>query len=452
MENKDVILNLNEFTAVSPVDGRYAKQNVALRNYFSEFALMRQRLSVEVEYFIALISILPQLELLRKNKKIHRFMRGLVINFKLKDAKAIKAFEKITNHDVKSVEYFLKEKLKAAGWAEYAEFVHFGLTSQDVDSPSRASLFQNAIFEVFHPLACKLMDSVKELEEKWKDIAMLAHTHGQPASPTKLGKEMGVFAKRLHNEAYNEVELSAKFGGATGNMNAHFLAYPEIDWNQFAKDFLAKFELHRDYPTTQIEHYDSLAMMVHSMMRFNTILLDFSRDMWLYISMGYFKQEPKKGEVGSSAMPHKVNPIDFENAEGNLGLANAIWQHLANTLPLSRLQRDLSTSTLIRNLGVPMAHSLIALNSLIKGIGKISANEQKIADDLRKNWVVVSEAIQTILRREGYDGAYEIVKDFVRTGMPIGEDEMLGLISSMNLPTHISSQLMEITPFNYVGK
>lgn len=452
MLKKDDVLSLNEFTAVSPVDGRYAKQTAILRNYFSEFALMRQRLKLEVEYFIALIPILPQLAPLRKNKKIHRFMRGLVVNFKLKDAQAIKAFEKITNHDVKSVEYFLKEKLKAAGWGEYVEFVHFGLTSQDVDSPSRTSLFQNALFEVFHPLACKLMDAVQNLEEKWQEIPMLAHTHGQPASPTKLGKEMGVFSTRLHKEAYNEVEISAKFGGATGNMNAHFLAYPEIDWNKFAKDFLAQFELHRDYPTTQIEHYDSLATTINSIMRFNTILIDFSRDMWLYISMGYFKQEPKKGEVGSSAMPHKVNPIDFENAEGNLMFANVMWQHLANTLPISRLQRDLSGSTLIRNLGVPMAHNLIVFNSLIRGIGKISVNEQKIAEDLRNNWVVVSEAIQTILRREGYDGAYEIVKDFVRTGMPIGEDEMLGLISSMDLPTHISSQLMEITPFNYVGR
>ncbi|MCF7834685.1 adenylosuccinate lyase [Candidatus Gracilibacteria bacterium] len=443
-------MELNSLTAISPIDGRYQKQTQVLDAYFSEYALIRRRFLVEVEYFIQLIDWLPQLEALRGTALIET-MRNYAKSFSLENAKRIKEIEKVTNHDVKAVEYFLKEKLSEAGWGEYAEFVHFGLTSQDVDSTSRTSLFQEALNEVYLPLLNEVFKSMDSYADIWKNIPMLAHTHGQPASPTTVGKELAVFVNRLQKEFNKAIPLSAKFGGATGNMNAQYLAYPEIDWRVFAETFLMGFDLRRDWPTTQIEHYDSLAENLHNLVRINTILIDFAKDMWTYISMGYFVQKPKDGEVGSSTMPHKVNPIDFENAEGNLGWANAGLEYLAKTLPVSRLQRDLSGSTLIRNLGVPMAHMIIALNSIKKGLGKIVLNQAKLSKDLNNNHAVVAEAIQTILRREGYPNPYEELKKLTRTGEQVSRQDIVVFIGSLQVSDEIKAELLDISPSNYIG-
>lgn len=444
-------MELNSLRAISPIDGRYRKQAGVLDVYFSEYALIRRRFLIEVEYFISLTEVLPQLKELQ-GKDLLETMRVYAENFSIEDAKRVKEIEKTTNHDVKAVEYFLKEKLSDAGWDQYLEFVHFGLTSQDVDSVSRTSLFQEALNEVYLPLLNDVVSSLLKLSDEWVNIPMLAHTHGQPASPTTVGKELYVFVNRLQKEFSKELPLSAKFGGATGNMNAHYVAYPQVDWRVFAESFLMEFDLQRDWPSTQIEHYDSLAENLHNMIRINTILIDLVRDMWTYISMGYFVQKPKDVEVGSSTMPHKVNPIDFENAEGNLGWANAQLDYLAKTLPISRLQRDLSGSTLIRNLGVPMAHSIIAFNSIKKGLSKINLNKEKIKQDLDDNWVVVAEAIQTILRREGYLNPYEQLKELTRTGKKISRQDIVVFVGLLPISDKLKSELLMINPFNYLGK
>ena len=445
---------LSPLTAVSPIDGRYHSKTAPLGEYFSEFALIRYRVRVEIEYFISLCEIpLPQLAGFNDAKKEE--LRKLYRNFSTEDAAAVKEIERTTNHDVKAVEYFIKKKFAELGIdARYGEFVHFGLTSQDINNTSVPLSLKEGIADVFIPLLDEVCGIIRGFEEKWKDIPMLARTHGQPASPTRLGKEFGVFAARLAEQRRQLCECSypAKFGGATGNMNAHHVAYPGIDWKAFGDRFVEeRLGLKHSWPTTQIEHYDNLAALFDCLARINTILIDLCRDIWTYISMEYFRQRVIAGEVGSSAMPHKVNPIDFENAEGNLGVANAVYRHLAGKLPVSRLQRDLTDSTVLRNVGVPIAHSVIALESLKKGLGKLILNEGKLAADLDSNWAVVAEAIQTILRREGYPNPYETLKALTRTGEGVSRETIARFIDTLEVSESVKAELRAISPSSYTG-
>lgn len=447
-------MNLNLLTAVSSVDGRYGNKTQSLRAYFSEFALIKYRVHVEVEYFIALCQI-PVPQLASFDKDIFPKLREIVANFSLADAESIKETEKTTNHDVKAVEYFLKEKFDGLGLEAYKEFIHFGLTSQDINNTSIPLMLKDGLQAVILPALLQVKEKLTGQAEAWKNISMLAKTHGQPASPTRLGKEIEVFVVRLEKqlELMAQVPYSAKFGGATGNMNAHFVAYPNTDWNGFAEHFVKDYlGLVRSYPTTQIEHYDNLAALFDAWKRINTILLDLSKDIWQYVAMNYFKQKIKAGEIGSSAMPHKVNPIDFENAEGNLGIANALLEHLSAKLPISRLQRDLTDSTVLRVVGVPFAHMLIAFDSLIKGLGKLELNQAAIDADLEENWAVVAEAIQTILRREGFPKPYEALKELTRTNEKITQSSIHRFIESLGVSDQIKQELKRITPFNYTGR
>ena len=445
---------LSPLTAVSPVDGRYHSKTAKLGDYFSEFALIRYRVRVEIEYFISLCE-LPLPQLAGFDPQNFDRIRAIYRGFSEEDAAAVKQIERTTNHDVKAVEYFIKQKFTTLGIdARYGEFVHFGLTSQDINNTSVRLSLKEGIADVFMPLLEEVCGIIRGYEEDWKDVPMLAHTHGQPASPTRLGKEFGVFAARLAEQMRQLSNLSypAKFGGATGNMNAHHVAYPSIDWKTFADGFVEKkLGLAHSWPTTQIEHYDNLAAIFDCLARINTILIDFSRDIWTYISMEYFRQKVMAGEVGSSAMPHKVNPIDFENAEGNLGVANAVYHHLSAKLPISRMQRDLTDSTVLRNVGVPIAHSVIALESLKKGLGKLILNEAKLKADLENNWAVVAEGIQTILRREGYPNPYETLKALTRTGEGVSRETIAGFIDSLNVSDSVKEELRAISPSTYTG-
>jgi len=446
-------MELNTLTAISPVDGRYRRNTFELAKYFSEFGLIKNRVHVEIEYFIALCKI-PIPQLTGVNQDVFINLRKIVSDFSEKDALSIKEVEKTTNHDVKAVEYFIKEKFDLLGLGEYKEFIHFGLTSQDINNTSIPLQMKEAMVDVFLPQLELILSELYGMAKTWKDIPMLAKTHGQPASPSTIGKEILVFHQRLSVQirTLRLIPYSAKFGGATGNMNAHHVAYPEIDWNGFAREFVNDaLGLDRSYPTTQIEHYDNLAALFDNLKRINTILIDFSRDVWQYVSMGYFKQKIVKGEIGSSAMPHKVNPIDFENAEGNLGMANAIYDHLSAKLPISRLQRDLTDSTVLRNIGVPLSHGFIALKSLEKGLKKLELNEGPIRKDLDENWAVVSEAIQTILRREGYPKPYEALKDLTRTNQSITEQSIKEFIETLAVSEEVKEELRAITPYNYIG-
>lgn len=447
-------MQLNDLTAISPIDGRYRSKVQSLAPYFSEYALIRYRVKVEILYFISLCEIpLPQLSEVDPGK--FDSLKDIFVNFSEDDALKIKEIERTTNHDVKAVEYFIKEKFDALGLSDFKEFIHFGLTSQDINNTSIPLSAKDALDEVFTPYLNEVIDLIDKVASQWKDIPMLAKTHGQPASPTRLGKEIAVFVCRLKEQIaqYHNIPFAAKFGGATGNFNAHFVAYPNSDWHKFGDQFVSqKLGLKRSYPTTQIEHYDHFAALFDSIKRINTILLDFSKDVWQYVAMNYFKQKINPNEVGSSAMPHKVNPIDFENAEGNLGIANALFEHLSAKLPVSRLQRDLTDSTVLRNIGVPFSHTLIALASLIKGINKLEVNEEAIRKDLDENWAVAAEAIQTILRREAYPNPYEALKALTRTGNKITKDTLHEFISGLDVSSDIKEELMEITPFNYTGK
>ena len=446
-------MSISSLDAISPLDGRYGSKTSALRPYFSEAALMRYRVWVEVEYFIALCELpLPALAAVDPEK--FQLLRTLYQNFQKEDAQQIKAIESTTNHDVKAIEYFIKTKLDEIGLDEFKEFIHFGLTSQDINNTAIPLSIQQALKDVYFPLLQELSDKLQSLSDEWSTIPMLARTHGQSASPTRLGKEIEVFLVRIKAQLnlLNQIPYSAKFGGATGNMNAHVVAYPQIDWNQFANSFVQnRLGLHRSFPTTQIEHYDNLAALFDNLKRINTVVIDLNRDLWSYISMDYFKQEIAKDEVGSSAMPHKVNPIDFENSEGNLGLANAIFEHLSNKLPVSRLQRDLTDSTVLRNVGVPIGHTLVALKSTIKGLGKLRLNRVAIERDLENNWAVVSEAIQTILRREQYPNPYEALKALTRTGSAINKQTLQEFIEGLSVSEEVKSELRAISPQNYTG-
>ena len=445
---------ISPLKAISAIDGRYWNIVKPLADYFSEEALMKYRVRIEIEYFKALCNIpLPQLAAF----PVTAFSQldDIYLNFDESDAQAIKEVEKITNHDVKAVEYFIKDKFEKLGFAQFSEFIHFGLTSQDINNTAIPLALKEYLEGAFDIHLEELLNRLAELADQWKDVSMLARTHGQPASPTRLGKELDVFFERLSVQlAYLDTALhSAKFGGATGNFNAHKVAYPAIDWHAFADNFIENtLGLDRSYPTTQIEHYDSLAAICHTCLRINTILIDLCRDMWTYISMDYFKQKLKEGEVGSSAMPHKVNPIDFENAEGNLGIANALFEHLAAKLPISRLQRDLTDSTVLRNLGVPFAHSYVAVVSLTKGLDKLLLNKDAIDADLERNWAVVAEAVQTILRREGYPKPYEALKALTRTNDKITQQSMHAFIDGLDVSAEIKAELKAITPFNYTGE
>lgn len=446
-------MELTALTAISPIDGRYRKQTEALAACYSEYALIQYRILVEIEYFIALSELpIPQLKG-KLSAGLKKELREIYIQFTAEDAQRIKDIEKTTNHDVKAVEYFIKEKIEPLGLAGVSEFVHFGLTSQDINNTSIPLTIKAANEQVMLPQVQAVVDRLTKLAKDWKNVPMLAHTHGQPASPTKLGKEILVFVERLQVQLFqlSEIPYSAKFGGATGNFNAHHVAYPKTNWVSFANEFLASIGLERSQYTTQIEHYDNLAAMFDAYKRINTILMDLSRDMWQYISMEYFKQQLKAGEVGSSAIPHKVNPIDFENAEGNFGIANAIFEHLSAKLPISRLQRDLTDSTVLRNVGVPMAHTLIGYNSLLKGLNKLMLNEAALDAHLEANWAVVAEAIQTILRREGYPKPYEALKALTRTNKKIGKKEIQKFIGTLKVTAKVKAELMKITPQNYTG-
>jgi adenylosuccinate lyase len=446
-------MNLTSLTAISPVDGRYRRQTTELAAYFSEFGLIRYRVLVEVEYFIALCELpLPQLN--GVDSGLFPQLRSIYEHFSEADALTIKETEKITNHDVKAVEYFLKDKFDALGLSDQKEFIHFGLTSQDVNNTAIPLSLREADEQVLQPAYINLQQTLTKLAQQWKDIPMLAHTHGQPASPTRLGKELMVFAERLESQLdlIRQVPFSAKFGGATGNFNAHHVAYPDINWPEFGNRFVQEsLGLRRSQYTTQIEHYDNLAAYFDALKRLNTILTDFSRDVWQYISMGYFKQKIKAGEVGSSAMPHKVNPIDFENAEGNLGLANAILEHLSAKLPISRLQRDLTDSTVLRNIGVPLAHIIVALKSLERGIGKLELNEAALQAHLEANWAVVAEGIQTVLRREGYPQPYEALKELTRKNEKMTEQRIHAFIDTLQVSDAVKKELKRISPFSYTG-
>ena len=440
--------------AVSPIDGRYASKTSELQNYFSEYALMKYRVRVEIEYYIALCE-LPLPQLVGVDHALFPKFREIYQNFSLEDAQRVKDIESVTNHDVKAIEYFIKEKFDAIGGLEqYKEFVHFGLTSQDINNTSFPLMIKDATEEVYIPLLQQVIDQLNAFAEEWKDIAMLAKTHGQPASPTRLGKEVKVFAYRLEEQLkqLKAVPCSGKFGGATGNLNAHRVAYPAYDWKAFAEKFLSeKLSIKREEYTTQISNYDNLAASFDAMKRIHTILIDLNRDFWQYISMEYFKQKIKAGEVGSSAMPHKVNPIDFENSEGNLGVANAILDHLAVKLPISRLQRDLTDSTVLRNIGVPMGHALIAFSSTLKGFSKLLLNEDALRRDLENCWAVCAEAIQTVLRREAYPNPYEALKALTRTNAAITEESIRTFIEGLDVSEDIKAELRVITPWNYTG-
>ena len=446
-------MQLTELNAISPIDGRYRSKTISLSPYFSEEALIKYRVLVEVEYFIALREAdLPQLA--KIDKSIYDSLRAIYKNFSTEDALWIKETEKTTNHDVKAVEYFIKSKFDGLGLQEFKEFIHFGLTSQDINNTAIPLSTKEAFENVYLPSLVSVIAKLKELAMEWKDIPMLARTHGQPASPTRLGKEILVFVERLEEQMrllFN-VPFAAKFGGATGNYNAHKVAYPNTDWRKFGTDFVENsLGLHHSFPTTQIEHYDHFAAFFDALKRINTILIDLDRDIWTYVSMDYFKQKIKAGEIGSSAMPHKVNPIDFENSEGNLGIANAIFEHLSAKLPLSRLQRDLTDSTVLRNIGVPMGHTLIAFEATLKGLNKLLLNEEKFTEDLEKNWAVVAEAIQTILRREGYPNPYEALKDLTRTNTVINKEAIHNFIGTLKVSEEVRTELMQITPSNYLG-
>ena len=444
----------DRLTAISPIDGRYKGKTERLAGYFSECALIKYRVRVEIEYFIALCELpLPQLAHVDASKR--EALRSLYLDFTEEDACRVKEIEKVTNHDVKAVEYFIKEKLdQMGGFEQVKEFIHFGLTSQDINNTSMPLMIKDALEEVYYPTLDKVIKQLATCAELWKEVPMLAKTHGQPASPTRLGKEFQVYVYRLNEQlkAMKEVPMTAKFGGATGNFNAHHVAFPQYDWLIIADRFVDEhLGLKRERYTTQISNYDNLGALFDAMRRINTILLDLDRDVWMYISMDYFKQRIKEGEVGSSAMPHKVNPIDFENSEGNLGLANAILQFLAQKLPVSRLQRDLTDSTVIRNVGVPIAHSLIAMESTLKGLGKLILNEEKISEDLDKNWAVVAEAIQTILRREAYPHPYEALKALTRTNKKMTEETIHAFIEQLQVNEQVKNELRNITPYNYTG-
>jgi len=443
---------LNELNAISPIDGRYRSKTVSLSKYFSEEALIKYRVLVEIEYFIALCEIpLPQLKSVTPD--LFESLRNIYKNLSTDDALWIKETEKITNHDVKAVEYFIKNAFEKLGISEYKEFIHFGLTSQDINNTAIPLSTKEAFEKVYMPSLITLTSELKELSIEWKDVPMLARTHGQPASPTRLGKEIGVFVERLEEQMrllFN-IPFAAKFGGATGNYNAHHVAYPHIDWKNFGSSFVEEIlGLHHSFPTTQIEH-DHFAAFFDALKRINNIIIDLDRDIWTYVSMEYFKQKIKAGEIGSSAMPHKVNPIDFENSEGNLGIANAIFEHLSAKLPISRLQRDLTDSTVLRNIGVPMGHTLIAFEATLKGLNKLLLNEPKFEEDLEKNWAVVAEAIQTILRREGYPNPYEALKGLTRTNEAINKKAIHNFIATLEVSSEIKAELMKITPSNFLG-
>jgi adenylosuccinate lyase len=446
-------MELTSLTAISPVDGRYMAQTAPLRNYFSEFALIKYRVWVEIEYFIALNALNLKGMSVQLNEKQKVELRNIYTGFTLAQAEQIKQIEKVTNHDVKAVEYYIKQQFDILGLSEIKEFVHFGLTSQDINNTAIPLILKHATEQIYLPLITEVANIIKQQAETWKEIPMLARTHGQPASPTRLGKEWMVFYERLSNQLQllQKSIYAAKFGGATGNFNAHVVAYPTINWIDFANTFCNNLQLTRMQYTTQIEHYDHLAAWCDNLKRINTILIDFCRDVWQYIAMDYFKQKLKEGEVGSSAMPHKVNPIDFENAEGNLGVANALLAHFAAKLPISRLQRDLTDSTVLRNIGMPMAHMLIALNALKKGLGKLLLNPQKLNDDLEHNWAVVAEAIQTILRREGFENPYETLKALTRTNETITKQTIWAFIDSLDVTNEVKRELKAISPQNYTG-
>lgn len=445
-------MELSPLTAVSPTDGRYAGKTESLREYFSEFALIRYRIRVEIEYFIALCNIpLPQLAGFDHGK--FETLRDIYRTITPEEAARVKEIEKVTNHDVKAVEYYIKEHFKALGLDRWKEFIHFGLTSQDINNTSVPLSFKEAMHDVYLPALQEITDKIRNMAEEWKDIPMLARTHGQPASPTRVGKEFSVFLVRLEEQMHQLSALGypAKFGGATGNMNAHKVAYPDIDWPGFGDRFVSSLGLKRSFPTTQIEHYDNLAALFDCLRRINTILIDMCRDIWTYISMEYFRQKVNRNEVGSSAMPHKVNPIDFENTEGNLGIADALLTHLSMKLPISRLQRDLTDSTVLRNIGMPLAHGLIALASLKKGLGKLIINEEAIQADLDRNWAVVAEGIQTILRRENYPDPYETLKALTRTGKGIDHETISEFIEGLDVSESVKAELRAITPMTYTG-
>lgn len=446
-------MSLSVLNAISPIDGRYRNKVHELAPFFSEEALIKYRVLVEIEYFIALCEIpLPQLKSV--DTSTFEALRAIYKDFTSEDALAIKDIESVTNHDVKAVEYFIKEKFDGLGLSAYKEFIHFGLTSQDINNTAIPLSIKEAINSVYVPEYQNVLNKLKELSKAWSQISMLARTHGQPASPTRLGKEIDVFVVRLEEQfnLLNDIPSAAKFGGATGNFNAHHVAYPDIDWKGFGNSFVQdKLGLQHSFPTTQIEHYDHMAALFDTLKRINTIIIDLDRDIWTYVSMDYFKQKIKAGEVGSSAMPHKVNPIDFENSEGNLGIANAIFEHLSAKLPISRLQRDLTDSTVLRNVGVPFGHTLIAFKATLKGLNKLLLNEAKFAEDLENNWAVVAEAIQTILRREGYPNPYEALKGLTRTNEKINQNSISSFIDTLNVSDAIKNELKQITPSNYTG-
>ncbi|WP_242093241.1 adenylosuccinate lyase [Aestuariivivens sediminicola] len=446
-------MSLSVLNAISPIDGRYRNKVKELAGFFSEEALIKYRVLVEIEYFIALCELpLPQLKHI--DAELLEGLRGIYTNFSGSDAMVIKDIEKITNHDVKAVEYFLKKKFDTLGLSDFKEFIHFGLTSQDINNTAIPLSLRAALDAVYIPEFKNLLGKLKELAEEWSQVSMLARTHGQPASPTRLGKEIEVFVVRMEEQfnLLNSIPHAAKFGGATGNFNAHDVAYPKIDWKAFGTAFVNdKLGLKHSFPTTQIEHYDHIAALFDALKRINTIIIDLDRDIWTYVSMDYFKQKIKKGEVGSSAMPHKVNPIDFENSEGNLGIANAIFEHLSAKLPVSRLQRDLTDSTVLRNIGVPFAHTLIGFKSTLQGLNKLLLNEAKFAEDLENNWAVVAEAIQTILRREGYPNPYEALKGLTRTNEKINQKSISNFIDTLEVSKKIKDELKLITPQNYTG-
>ena len=446
-------MSLSQLNAISPIDGRYRNKVEKLQDFFSEEALIKYRVLVEIEYFIALCEVpLPQLKEVKSS--VFEDLRNIYKAFSSEDAQAIKDIEKVTNHDVKAVEYFIKEKFDALGLSDYKEFIHFGLTSQDINNTAIPLSIKEAMNDAYVPEYLNVLKELKRLAEEWKDVPMLARTHGQPASPTRLGKEIMVFVVRLEEQfnLLNDIPSAAKFGGATGNYNAHKVAYPDVDWKAFGTSFVQeKLGLQHSFPTTQIEHYDHMAALFDCLKRINTIIIDLDRDIWTYVSMDYFKQKIKKGEVGSSAMPHKVNPIDFENSEGNLGIANAIFEHLSAKLPVSRLQRDLTDSTVLRNVGVPFGHTLIGFASTLKGLGKLLLNESKFATDLENNWAVVAEAIQTILRREGYPNPYEALKGLTRTNETINQNSISNFIDTLEVSDAIKNELKAITPSNYTG-
>ncbi|MCB0459583.1 MAG: adenylosuccinate lyase [Flavobacteriaceae bacterium] len=446
-------MDLTNLNAISPIDGRYRSKTNQLAPYFSEEALIKYRLKVEIEYFIALCQIpLPQLKSF--DSKNYEKLRDIYLNFTEKDAQQIKDIEKVTNHDVKAVEYFIKEQFDALKLQNYKEFIHFGLTSQDINNTAIPLSLNDAFDIVYYPEIASLIEKLRSLADEWKDIPMLARTHGQPASPTRLGKEITVFIERLEQQIHQlqQIPYAAKFGGATGNFNAHNVAYPTINWKDFGTNFVEKvLGLHHSFPTTQIEHYDHLAGIFDALKRINNIIIDLDRDIWTYISMSYFKQKIKAGEVGSSAMPHKVNPIDFENSEGNLGIANALFEHLSAKLPISRLQRDLTDSTVLRNIGVPIAHTIIGFSSTLKGLNKLLLNKEKIEEDLEDNWAVVAEAIQTILRRENYPNPYEALKGLTRTNDAINQQTIANFIDGLDVSADIKKELKNIMPSNYTG-